>query len=290
VPVKPELPSNLWYDENNLRQPSEPGAPVVSSEQAIQLMLKALNELEVRGFGQQTVTTLHASGVCTKIADYFWVTEAALAQALGSQKIAANLAGQLQAAIQRLTPAHLLTIASAPDGQRAFGRGMGYKKFASLLQQYPNFLQDVLDTETEPSLLTRRIHTKLLPVEGFGPKTLELVLNGLDAFREWFASLPPTIQAAAVAANSTTSPATAPIAVVAVLRKVCVTGLRKDDVSALERAIAPHGGSIQHQVNGSTTMVVRLDEQYTSNKVTAAVAKGLPLLTLAQFREQYLKT
>lgn len=65
--------------------------------------------------------------------------------------------------------------------------------------------------------------------------------------------------------------------------RITFTGVRDDSISDI---IKREGGKVQ-SMKADTTLLIIKDESYTSSKVDKAEDKGIPVLTLAEFKKQY---
>jgi NAD-dependent DNA ligase len=144
-----------------------------------------------------------------------------------------------------------------------FGRGLGEKKMAIIVEALPETLAG-----TAPTL------EALKSIEGIGEATAKSFLTGLSKFYALMSSLGipcRTRQPAAVSAHKTSF----------VENQIIVfTGFRNKE---LEKQVEAKGGKLASAISGKTTLVVAADPKESSTKLNKARELNITIMSKDDF-------
>jgi DNA ligase (NAD+) len=227
----------------------------------IQVLIRFMNDLNVKNVGPGLITQLYEAGFNT--VEKLIKMRPEEIRFIGP-KNSASIPEGIRLALQKATPEILMVCSGA------FGRGIGEKKLAKLLEHYPDFLtRDYTLGELET-------------VDGFAGKTAALVLQGKPGFLAFMKQNDLTVKQ--VKESSIPLPQSTPLNPLNGL-KICFTGFRDAELQAyIENA----GGTIQTGCTKCTSYLLVPDLGYTNKKTELAVKLGIPVLTREDFRTQYL--
>lgn len=141
-----------------------------------------------------------------------------------------------------------------------FGRGVGKRKFAKLLESI-----------SREELMTATVR-QVASVEGFDEKTAEKIVAGLPEFKRFWNECGDKI--------TITVPRVTGMSMNGQL--VVFTGFRD---KALETEIEANGGKMQSAVSGKTTILVCADPTSNSGKMQKARANGTMVIGIDELRE-----
>jgi len=163
---------------------------------------------------------------------------------------------------ESLSAVDLSTIMGASN---CFGRGFSRKKMKLLLESYPDILTNTPSME------------QLMAVKGFSSKTIEPLLHNLDDFRGFIASLPDWI--------NVVIPQPLPSSHILSKKKIVMSGTRDKHVKDF---ISKVGGNLATSVSKNTHLVIIKDASSTSSKVDKAKSLGIRVLTLDEFKGEFM--
>lgn len=219
-----------------------------------------LKTLDIPGSGPATAAVLVAGGI-TGPALLLQATEQRLCELLGP-KTGVALYTNLRTALEKADEMRLM-IASA-----ALPRGVGETKLKSLFT-------------VEPDPAKWRVGCDA--PAGWTTLSLQEFLKELPTYRAWrskeLVNYPfPKVKATAPAAPTQTVAASA--------QTICMTGFRSKE---LEAAIISAGHTMSPSLTSKVTVLLVPDgERKESEKTKAAAAKGIPILSVTEFRSKYL--
>jgi len=266
--------------------------------------------IEVDGLGPGNVKKIIKAGY-TSVPKILRMSEADLLKVEGfQQKTAKKLFDGIHA---KIDAASLTTLMTA---SQQFGRGFGPEVVESIMTKYPEVLRE-----------DERNVTKLVAIPGIGQKTAERFVEHIPQFMAFIkecgledkirqkiasASTSPAVPAAtntvigsvmsmftgtanakptdAVAptdAKPTDAKPTAPDTNDPLYGKsIAMTGFRDKD---LEAVLKTRGAKVSPNIkNGLLALLVKtVDENQTSGKLKEAKEKNVPIMTLAEFKQQY---
>jgi NAD-dependent DNA ligase len=164
-----------------------------------------------------------------------------------------------------------------------FGRGLGSKKIALILKNYP----DILNAEWNE----KTIQDKVLSIKGFDVLTANRFAKNFKNFVKFYADLREVIdfQFTLPVKPSAKKTGTAGTACTTFTDKsVVFTGFRNED---MENYIESCGGKVSSGVSKNTYMVVyaESDKISSNNKYKKAKELGIILLSSTEFENKYIK-
>lgn len=235
-----------------------------------------LSSIDAKGVGEATVGKIYDLGFTT--IDSLLRLKVSDLKSLGA-KTAENTVKSIQGALKDLTLPVLMTASGA------FGRGIGSRKFAKILERYP----DLLGSEAILTGKTAEIIDMISKVEGFAKTTAKVVADGMPKFLEMFTKIPEDISMQVMytteESDRSTTKAEADAAVSPLYgQNICFTGFRDKE---LQKKIENSGGKVQTAVSGTTNILVIKDSSYSNKKTESAAARGIPVLTREQFMTKY---
>ncbi|MFA7287146.1 MAG: BRCT domain-containing protein [Patescibacteria group bacterium] len=169
---------------------------------------------------------------------------------------------QLHKALKACKPR--MTFLNVARGSAAFGEGIGPSRLTALMETVPDFM-DHADKSVEE--LTKMVKT----VKGLD-KLAEQIAENLKTFNKFCKRNGITLAAAEkqeIVGNQMDG------------QRILFTSIRDAEVQAW---IIANGGKIATTVNQATSLIVK-DESASNDKTKAAVSKGIPIITIAQFRK-----
>jgi NAD-dependent DNA ligase len=233
-----------------------------ASEDMIKAKLQHfLKTLDIPGSGPATAAVLVAGGI-TGPALLLQATEQRLCELLGP-KTGTALYTNLRTALEKADEMRLMIASSS------LPRGVGETKLKSLFT-------------VEPDPAKWRVGCDA--PAGWTTLSLQEFLKELPTYRAWrskeLASYPfPKKGVKVVAAGTVAATATSP-------QIICMTGFRD---KALEAAATAAGHTVSATLTSKVTILLVPDgERKESEKTKAAAAKGIPILSVTEFKSKYL--
>ena len=174
---------------------------------------------------------------------------------------------------KKIKEAPLLTIMVASG---TMGRGLGNRKLGPIMEKYPDILVSSESTEEKIA--------KVKSVQGIEQKTAKLFVENIPTFLEFLRSCeleyklkenPPEKKASGVA--DTTHPMYG--------KKIVMTKVRDPLVIDF---ITKNGGTMEDNVKSDTFALIVKSKEDVSNKMKDAEKKGVPIMTLEEFKAKYM--
>lgn len=242
---------------------------------AVQKLYFFIETIGAKGIGEATTGKIFDAGF-KKIPDLFKLKASDLAF-LGA-KTGLNVVTAIKTAMTSVT---LPTLMAASG---AFGRGIGVRKFAAILNKYPALIDsDEVQTEDWDSL-ARMIQL----VDGFAAKTAKVVADGMGPFMKFLYELPEDIVLDVInytdEVESEKSEAAAKGAALSG-KNICLTGFRDSEI---QKFIESSGGKVQSAVSGTTNILIIKDASYSNKKTQTAAEKGTTIMTRDEFVAAYM--
>ena len=228
---------------------------------AVKNMAYFATTLGMKGVGEGIVERLYKNGV-TSIKKMLNVTVEEVIKMEGFQKKSAEkVVSEIANGFER---ADCLTFM---DASNLFGRSVGMKKLKLILTKFPQVY-----TGFVPSL------DELSTIDGIGSITGKQFLEGLPHF---FAFM----KDAGIPCVGEEEEKKESVKGKALDITVVFTGVRNKE---LEAEIEARGGKVATSVSKKTTVVVAKDPSDTSSKITSAKELGIPVVTLEDFKKDYM--
>ena len=228
---------------------------------AVKNMAYFATTLGMKGVGEGIVERLYKNGV-TSIKKMLNVTVEEVIKMEGFQKKSAEkVVSEIANGFER---ADCLTFM---DASNLFGRSVGMKKLKLILTKFPQVY-----TGFVPSL------DELSTIDGIGSITGKQFLEGLPHF---FAFM----KDAGIPCVGEEEEKKESVKGKALDITVVFTGVRNKE---LEAEIEARGGKVATSVSKKTTVVVAKDPSETSSKITSAKELGIPVVTLEDFKKDYM--
>ncbi len=284
-PVEPSMPTVAWkwvpnggepvhimFDEE--AQEDEESVSEMRRDIDVKKIHKFLTTIDAKGIGEITVGKIYDTGKRT-VGDFINMTVEEISF-LGD-KTSRNIIDAISNAMNRITVPVLMA------SSKVFGRGIGVRKLTKVFRDNPQFISERL-THAEYVAAFQK-------VDGFALKTATLTADGMEAFWEFIDTEIPSEVYEQVISNTITEFETTEASSLDERhpdingKKICLTGFRSPEVQGF---IEKNGGQVQSDCNGNTNMVVRVNDGYDNNKTGKATAKGIPLISLATFKQTYM--
>ncbi len=154
-----------------------------------------------------------------------------------------------------------------------FGRGFGEKRFASILNMYPNIL---LSTATD-----KEKNADLIKVDGIARKTAERFVEKISEFVEFM----ETAKLMSKLTKEKSTEETADESHQLYGKKIVFTGGRD---KALIEELKKIGAEIAGSVSKNTFVVIAKTHDEDTGKADAARKLNIPIMTVAEFKEKYM--
>jgi NAD-dependent DNA ligase len=174
---------------------------------------------------------------------------------------------------KKITEAPLLTIMVASG---TMGRGLGNRKLGPIMEKYPDIL---VSTESPEEKIA-----KVKSVQGIEQKTAKLFVENIPTFLEFLRTCdleyklkenPQEKKASAVAYTSHSMYG----------KKIVMTKVRD---SLVIEFITKNGGTMEDNVKSDTFVLIVKSKEDVSNKMKEAEKKGVPIMTLEEFKAKYM--
>ena len=269
-PVEPYLPSVPYTWVN-----SPKGEPInIKLEQEtetvkVKQVYKFLVEIGAKGIGETTVAKIYERGHHT-VGDFIRLKSSDISF-LGPVA-STKLVKSIQDALNSITIPILMACS------KIFGRGLGSKKFAKVIETYPDFPSDRHSREKYVEIFKS--------VESFAQKTAELAADGMSDFWEFVDNEIPSDVYLSIVDNTMTKQPT-------------VTGSQNPDISGknfyltgfrdseIADYITQNGGIMQSGCTKSTDTLIIKDHAVTNKKVETAQKYGIKILSQHEFKSRF---
>ena len=313
--IKTEMPnSNIKWHWN----PTHVDAIVddIDSNQDVHAkkLISFFKVMKIDGVGEGVIHKFINAG-CSELKTILELTPDIIASLEGFQiKSATNIYNSIHKVIDIKQPLERIMNASG-----VFDIGMGDKKFKTLLDAIPNFLQ-----KWEQGVITKNIITN---INGFSDKTTDLIFKCMDKFITWLAlhnmckhyqendiqtqttnttthhaSIGSSIIGSAIIGSASetgnsisiitdntdktnktnkTKTSNKLTGMIAVF-----TGIRN---SELEEKIISNGGIIGSSITGKTTIIIAKNPNDNSSKLNKARETGIEIINITDFEKKYIK-
>jgi hypothetical protein len=232
----------------------------------------ALVDIGAKGIGEMTVKKIYYDKSHMNCVGAFFNIKKEDASVLGGGTASDNVYNAIHNALAKIK---LPTLMAA---SKVFGRGLGVRKFEEVFKVYPDFIND-------PKTYKEYV-TMLEKVPGFGDKTAKLAAEGMNEFWK-FVGDHVSDQLMVTIVDNTFAPIdhpSGPLNPDINGKNICITGFRD---AAMADFITRNGGKVQDNCTGTTHMVVRKNDSYSSKKTETAALKGLPILSRDDFTMRY---
>jgi DNA ligase (NAD+) len=264
-PAMPDIP--YVYDEtriNILAKASSAGFSDSDKERQAAVHLHFLKTIGVTDIGTGFAKKLVDNRVLT-IENLISLKQEDLVSKLGLTETTAT---KIYTSIKNsLKKASLATLGDAID---AFGRGVGTQKLDVLFEALPNLLTLKIDTPIDKA----KVLAKVSSIAGFSEATGQKILEGLPKFKKMVQNLGRSMTASI------------PRKIVGPASNLVVLFSRIRDKN-LESEIKQQGGTVASAMRSDVTHLVVGDLSDTSTKIDAARKRGIPILTLSQFKKKF---
>ena len=232
-----------------------------------------VNTLDIKNVGPGTIKKLYAAGFDT------------LPKLLAIKKEdIVKIEGFKSTSAQNIVDG-LASVGSArcPDlmaASGAFGRGIGAKKLAPVLERFPRIVDQDAPIPT---------YEELTSIQGMGDASARSILDGIIPFRRFLREIGhpckpmPAVPVAGMSQPGSSSPAAAPVISMKGMTFV-FTGFRSKE---WELAITDAGGKVSTSVSKNTTAVVAVDVNEDSSKLNRAREIGVPILSKDAFAKKH---
>jgi NAD-dependent DNA ligase len=227
--------------------------------------------LEVDGLAKGNVHKLFQAGNTT-VAQILRMTPADFEQIEGFQKkTAQKLAEGIKA---KVAAASLLNIMVASG---KMGRGLGERKIDPILAKYPDILQSCITPEEK--------EVQLKSIEGIGPENAREFVKNIPSFMEFVKAcgLESKLQQGLATAEA---PKEAPSVQGPLTgKKIVMTKVRDKDIITF---MTSQGASLEDSMKKDTFVLIVKSKEDTSNKTEYAVKNGIPIMTVEEFKREYM--
>lgn len=260
-PQMPDVPY-VWNDtEVNIMIPEDHKKD--NSELQLKNLEHFIKKIEIVGLGPGNIKKLYEAGFTTPKA-LFSATAKDLLKVDGFQaKTADKIFTAIQAKKGNLTCLQLM------EASNTLGRGMGGKKLELITNAFPT----ILANRYVPTI------NELINIKGVEKTTANLFITNLPHFFKFIDDNKLTCTVA-----STSGTVAPQVATAFAGKKIVFTGFRNKD---WENAIKSQGGDVSSSVSKNTTMVVAKDVNEDSTKITTAKKYGIPVISMAEFQQNY---
>ncbi|QIG60209.1 DNA ligase [Dishui Lake large algae virus 1] len=278
---KPSMPdmSYVWTDTHVDIVLKADDNESVSNEMMLKRMEYFVTALGLKGVGPGIIKKLFDSG-------YNTIPKLLAVKKDEVMKIEGFKTTSAQNIVNTLSGARQARCADLMAASGLFGRGVGTKKLAPVLEEFPN----IANIEGPvPSV------NQLMSIPGTGEATASAIYSGIVPFRKFLKDtglkcLPrgaprappaPSAPAPAPSAPASSAPQTRPD-----MSKInaVFTGFRSKE---WENIVTDAGGKISTSVSKNTTMVVAADPDEDSSKTKKARELGIPIISKDVFAKKY---
>ena len=151
------------------------------------------------------------------------------------------------------------------DGSGLFGENIGERKLGLLFREIPNVLVAHND---------KNLYAKIANIHGFSDKTAQVIIKSIPDFVAFLQRLEKPLVEKPTQRLSTLKD------IVAVFTQV------RD--KELEKQIIDLGGNVTNNVSKNTTHVISIENPKETDKIEKARELGIPILSVAKFKRQFL--
>lgn len=237
-----------------------------------------LDKLEIKNVGPLRVKAFVDYGLIS-VYDVLTATPERLAQIDRIGPVLANsIYQEIQSKINGVPLARIMSACGVFPG-------IGEKRFASIIQAYPNLLSMA---QEPPQVLEERIRQ----VKGFKKLAAEIA-NRMSTFADWLDRHPmirveiPNISPAQDTETLLTIVGKAPqIAQTLTGMTIVFSGFRDKE---LQEAIEARGGRVTTSVSRNTSMLIMKDVNKRKGKANKALAIGIPIIAREEFIAKYIQ-
>lgn len=260
---KPMMPHQAWHW-------SDTGVDIIlddtsgNDEVALKNLQYFFDKVDVKGVSSATIKKLYDAGY-TDVRSILNISRHQLLKIDGfKDKTADKITSALQTAFADIDCVKLM------DASNTLGRGMGSKKLALVVTEFPT----ILTKHYVPTV------DELVMIRGIEKKTAETINANLPKFFEF-------LKASGIKCKveNDTHVETAMSNHLSGMSFV-FSGFRDKDLEAL---VASHGGVVTGSVSKKTSAVIVASEDASSSKVVKAKELGVPVYTLSAFKKDFLK-
>jgi len=229
------------------------------------------SKVKVRGLSSGLVKKLYEAGF-DDIGKILTMTKSQLMGVDGfKDKLATNVVDGIKDAMKDV---HEIVLMEASNN---FGRGVGSKKLAIIIEAFPKILED---DNYYPD------KQELVKLNGVEQKTAQQFLEGLKSWRSYKSkfNLGKYMRAATAASAAQTLPLRSNVQQSFKNVVFVFTGFRN---KALEEAIIERGGKVNQSISKNVNIVITKDDDSSSSKITKARDLGLEVISLDAFVKAY---
>ncbi len=245
-----------------------------SPEVTMKRMEYFVNTLDIKNVGPGTIKKLYAGGFTT-------LPKLLAAKKEDIMKIDGFKSTSAQNIVDGLASVSSARCVDLMAASGMFGRGIGAKKLAPVLEQFPK----IVDMDAPiPS------YEELTSIQGMGEASVKSILDGIVPFRRFLKEIGHSCKPKKMITPRATSPAKAgpstPEKKIADMKGITVvfTGFRNKE---WEVAIGDAGGKVSTSVSKNTTAVVAVDVNEDSGKLNKAREIGVPIMSKEAFAKKY---
>jgi len=224
----------------------------------------------VDGLAKGGVHKLYKAGK-TSIADILKMTAADFEKIDGFQKkTATKLTDGIR---EKVAAASLLTIMVASG---KMGRGLGERKIQPILEALP----DILTSQDTPEI----IQQKIKQVPGIGPENAREFVKNIPAFLGFLkeTGLEDKLSMAPATATATAAPTVeGPLTG----KKIVMTKVRDQAIISF---VTNQGGSFEDSMKKDVMVLIVKSKEDVSNKTEYATKNGIPIMTVEEFKKEYM--
>lgn len=172
---------------------------------------------------------------------------------------------------KKIKEASLLTIMVASG---TLGRGLGNRKLGPIMEKYPDILMS-------PESSDEKI-AKVKTVQGIEQKTAKLFVENIPTFLEFLRSCELEDKLSEIRPSKPPTDTSHPL----YGKKIVMTKVR--DAQVID-SITKNGGILEDLVKSDTFALIVKSKEDVSNKMKEAEKKGVPVMTLEEFKAKYME-
>jgi len=154
-----------------------------------------------------------------------------------------------------------------------FGRGMGERKMKEVVNAYPNIMKEKWSQQ--------KLLDQIMKVEGFSTITATKVVENLIEFKKFYDELSDVVNLSHMTKKEEKEEEKEQVFN---NMSIVFTGFRDKE---LEGKIVERGGKVGSAVSSKTSLVVTIDKNSDSSKLTDAKNKGIKILSKDEFIKEY---
>jgi NAD-dependent DNA ligase len=238
---------------------------LVDKSSAKEVVIKQIehfaSSLGIKGVGKGVVERFYENGI-TSIKKLITIEVDAIVKMEGFQKKSAEkIVKEIHVTIQKSNCLDFMVASNI------FGRAIAEKKLKLILDRFPSILDNKSPTEEE-----------LSSIEGIGPITAKQFIDGLPLFFEFMKDINIPCKQTTVKQVESSKPSLAHLQVV-------FTGVRDKE---LEEEIEARGGKVSTSVSKKVSVVIAKNPDDETGKVKAAKELDIKVVSLEQFKKDYM--